>query len=245
MRGDCDELLDELGFFKLNDEIMAAYERAQNQMAEFRNERQSLLKKIEELNHSAILYVEGITDKTIIETAWNKLYPSSSMPFIIEPRDKHQHVRIALNTESSYRLKPALFQIGLFDFDSGFSEWNGLKDTVWSNLDCDEKAGLLKKRNNGRGYGLVLPVPDFRSHQAGSQFGDNSILTIELLFNDEILSGNIAEIINRPNPDGSLKRFAGNKSRFAEKSSSFSPDEFVEFEKLFSAIQSIINGDFK
>ncbi len=236
----CDEVLDELGFFKLNEKIMDAYNEIQKELNRERKNNESLNDKINQLNPKMILYVEGITDKIILETAWNKLNFNKQMPFLIEPRDGHKNVKTALDINSCYILHPKIIYVGLFDFDDAFNSWNGLNKENWDKINCN--VTLLKKHKKNNAFAMILPIPEFRTNQADENFANSSILSLELLFTDEVLGTNISPIKSRPNPDSRIKDFIGDKTKFANKTKLFEKTAFSEFEKIFDIIDKILNG---
>jgi energy-coupling factor transporter ATP-binding protein EcfA2 len=222
------------------DFILPLAARLQARVNELLKEKNEVLEKLQRLNKPSVLYVEGITDKTILEAAWEKLNPGVSMPFSIEPRDNHYGVRQTLNIASSYGLKPDLYQIGLFDFDSGYNEWNGM-GKPWDIVCSDAKQGLLKKRNEGKGFSMLLPVPEFREHQASSSLKHNSILSIELLFPDAFLKGYITKATDVYNPDGRLVKMTKKmKIKFADAVKDLDVEAFAEFRRLFDSIKRIM-----
>jgi predicted ATPase len=218
--------------------------RFQLRINELLEERRLLLEQIENMAEKAVLFVEGITDKTIMEIAWSKLNPTTQIPFAIVPCDNHDRVRQALNTESTYVVKPELFHIGIFDFDSAYNQWDGL-GKPWKNVVTDASCGLLKKRNEVKGFGMLLPVPEFRTHQASSTLKQSSVLSVELLFSDDVLGNNVRSARSVYNPDGLLKEFIGDKVAFSRRAETFDKAAFSGFEKIFDALQSIINGNFE
>jgi hypothetical protein len=125
--------------------------------------------------------------------------------------------------------------IGIFDFDEAFFHWNRMKEK-WV-----ENADLIKVHENQKGYVLLLPVPEFRKSYAGIELGDKSILSIELLFKDDKLK----ERCNLKDEyvagiEIPRKVFGGEKVKFAERTSSFSKEDYFEFNKIIKIVERII-----
>jgi len=80
-----------------------------------------------------ILFTEGITDKIIVTTAWNKLNPRVDMPFYIQNCYGAGFLNILLSNgddaqDGIFTNYPEKKFIGLFDFDGvGYCKWNGVK----------------------------------------------------------------------------------------------------------------------
>lgn len=84
-----------------------------------------------------------------------------------------------------YQNNPGRTFFSLFDFDEAYNDWNQLGQDVQT----DPALCLTKKRDGCQSYALLLPVPNvgqIRSQvinpHTGGNFGNRSLLTIELLF---------------------------------------------------------------
>ncbi len=181
------------------------------------------------------LLVEGESDKIILENAWQKLYPNQEMNFEIFCVFGSSAIRTILKRESTYQKSEKYF-IGLFDFDKAFSDWNGLKNAP-IDPNTNESNGLTKARTNSHGYGVLLPVPPHRSGWASRQLGDRSSLSIEFLFEDEKIS---AYTRNQELAQGNVQVvFSGDKISFAESTSKFQTNDFLNFQPIFERINHI------
>ncbi len=202
-----------------------------------------------------ILFTEGITDKIIIETAWEKLYPTDEMPFYIQDcfdasflanlfrRGNDGQDGIFVN----YKGRPL---IALFDFDAeGFNSWNGLNQ-LSNKAELDPRKGLHRLNDELDAHAILLPVPtqdkiEKQVIKNGSDtFKDKSNLSIELLFyGDPSLSQYFStEIILG---GGELVVFRGKKRDFAAKVRSLNSDSFTAFLPLFNQIKEIVNAHNK
>lgn len=132
-----------------------------------------------------VLFTEGITDEMILETAWKKLYPTETRCFEIQNAFNCSFLRNLVKDNSLYRNHPGRTFFSLFDFDEAYSDWNQLGQDVQT----DPELCLVKKLNACESYALLLPVPttgqirqQVINPRTGGNYGNRSLLTIELLF---------------------------------------------------------------
>lgn len=129
--------------------------------------------------------------------------------------------------------------LGLFDFDSAYSEFNGLKSSMWGEILGDEAIGLYRKRTN---YfkAMLLPVPKFREIYASKKLGDRSLLEVELLFEDKILQKlNCLKDSQIAGTQDTVKKFSGNKKIFWKKLFALNKEDFIHFQPLFDRIEEL------
>jgi AAA15 family ATPase/GTPase len=224
--------------------------RLQKSHAEKISEHEVLSNQVEELKNKGnqpVLFVEGPSDKIIIENAWGKIYPSKSQPFFIQEKGNAKQVAYALENSLIFE-KKIIF--GVFDFDyEGYSAWNGCTGEgkpyklITSSIpdDC-----LCIQRINEKHFGLLLPVPtngDIRkqviSSKSGDHFGDRSQLPIELLFAG--INSLQSHFISVDGPGGPVIEFRGDKQKFATNTASLSQNDFLNLKPLFEKIIGLIS----
>jgi predicted ATPase len=132
-----------------------------------------------------VLFTEGITDEMILESAWTKLYPNEKRSFEIQNAFSCGFQRNLVKDNALYQNHPGRTFFSLFDFDEAFNDWNQLGQDIQT----DPALCLAKKRANCESYALLLPVPatgtirrQVINPHTGGNFGNKSLLTIELLF---------------------------------------------------------------
>jgi len=132
-----------------------------------------------------VLFTEGITDEMILETAWTKLYPTEKRRFEIQNAFSCGFQRNLVKDNVLYQNHPGRTFFSLFDFDEAYNDWNQLGQDVQT----DPALCLAKKRAANDSYALLLPVPatgqirqQVINPHTGGNYGDRSLLTIELLF---------------------------------------------------------------
>lgn len=163
-----------------------------------------------------ILFVEGDTDKAIIETAWKKIYPNDAQPFKTVSCGNYDQVRYKIDATTVEEFSDSN-TIGIMDFDEAYTAFNGLRSD-FSNITGTKSTCLMRTRPNESKEitCLLLPVPNFRDSYASKALGAKSKLSIELLFTDTVLNAN-NNLRNEQQPGGTvIPVFQGNKSRFAK-----------------------------
>jgi energy-coupling factor transporter ATP-binding protein EcfA2 len=163
-----------------------------------------------------ILFVEGDTDRSIIETAWKKIYPTEVQPFKTIACGNYDQVRHKIDTTTVEEFSDS-HTVGVMDFDEAYTAFNGLKSD-FSMITGSKSTCLMRTRPNESKeiICLLLPVPSFRDSYASKTLGAKSKLSIELLFTDVVL-GASDNLRSEPQPGGAVVPvFQGNKSRFAK-----------------------------
>lgn len=166
-----------------------------------------------------ILFTEGITDEMILEAAWKKLYPRAKRPFEIQNAFSCGFQRNLVKDNALYQNHPGRTFFSLFDFDEAYNDWNQLGQDVQT----DPFLCLTKKRNGCESYALLLPVPvtgqireQVINPRTGGNFGNKSLLTIELLFHG-VPGLDAFFVVDAERTDG-FKKFIsdGQKTAFAQ-----------------------------
>src|ERR1017187_10343859 len=188
-----------------------------------------------------VLLTEGITDKIILETAWQKLY-DSKLDFDIQDCFDASFLRNLFSRGEIFSNYPDKTFVALFDFDSeGYSAWNNLSN--FELIERNPEKGLVKKHKTNNCFALLLPVPnnEVKKQVVESDFktfGGKSHLPMELMFYD--ISALSRHFINEPQAGGgNLIKFLGDKAKFAENVASLDSVAFTNFKPLFETIKDI------
>lgn len=200
-----------------------------------------------------ILFTEGITDKIIIEIAWQKLYGCSSMPFFIQDCFSASFLGTLFNQGDQYpdgifHQYPEKKLIALFDFDNaGYTNWNRGKKFSYDLI--DDPSQCLLKSNGSNGYLLLLPVSKHEPIRSlamkniAETFKEKSTLTIESLFlNVQSIKEQFFQV-ETVIGGGSIYTFNGNKRKFTETIKNLDVDSFSEFIPLFDQINNIVKKE--
>lgn len=253
-------LNDELGLTKLLQEQHAFYLK---KLQEFQEQKEELERLKEALNHHAkpTIITEGKTDVIILKTAWTKLYPEIEMPFNITSCDLDNGqtgggsggCNILKKYLESIRHDHPHVAIGLFDYDqAGMSAFQ--LDRNYSIVDGYSN---VKKNKNGKGYAVMLPVPEGKE-----SFETSNNLSIEFYFDEEDLKkevdgyqlglnhptahlklGNV--IVGQQKMEGLeyAQIVSNTKTVFAEKVvPTFPAESFKNFDSLFEIFNKIIGN---
>lgn len=186
-----------------------------------------------------ILCVEGETDKIILETAWNKLFPGEKLPWDIHDVFDCYFLTNLFKRGKIFENYPTRNFIGLVDFDDAYKD---LKEKLsdkdakknWDRtINNDDSVSFLHK--NGRGVVTTLGVPAFRKTYAGPNIRAAS-LSIELLFEDNIVASYCSE--QAMAGGGKILKFDDSrKVEFAKRAASFDKSAFDSFASLFARIK--------
>lgn len=189
-----------------------------------------------------VLFTEGITDEMILETAWQKLYPTEKRPFEIQNAFSCGFQRNLVKDNALYQNHPGRVFFALFDFDEAYNDWNQLGQDVQT----DPALCLTKKRNGCESYALLLPVPaagqirgQVINPHTGGNFGNRSLLTIELLFHG-VPGLDAYFMVDTERTDGFIKFISdGQKTTFAQDVvPTLNAANFEVFRPLFNFIRS-------
>lgn len=241
LKDDLHTIGDELGYIEMQKELAIKLKASIEKFSQKEAELKKLQEDLESTTHKYILCVEGKYDKKIIETAWRKINSNNPQSFYVHVCYSSSQIRTLLMQENLNDLHPDKVFMGLFDFDSAFSDWNGFKG---DKKEEDIITGLLKKGKNQDKYALLLPVPTYRTDYASVAFGNTSLLDIELLFNDDIMRRNSVQIKSLTG-GGTVWNITGNaKKKISENLSSLNSSDFEEFKKVFALIEKIQNNEY-
>jgi ABC-type uncharacterized transport system ATPase component len=190
-----------------------------------------------------ILFVEGKTDKIILENAWEKLYLNEKMPVSIRDGRGCDSMKALIRQRES--LNP-LKIFWIFDYDDeGFKVQNesfhcGKKDSqfkILENVPLD-----IKKDISNEFYLMLLPLVKFDNKNYASFSSKNKHQTIEHLFEKKLWGklGEEKEVV----PDHSFwympKR---QKTKFAESTAKFSANDFKNFMPIFETIEEVLRTE--
>lgn len=190
-----------------------------------------------------LVYTEGPSDVKILENAFNKLYPKIERPFNLINGSCANHLKNIFENDSTFE-KNKQIQIAIFDFDSAYNQWNGLKKYIL--IENNPKKCLTKKHNEKNAFLILLPVPNIKIIQnqvlinETETFRHNSILEIEHLFsNNKKVKDWFYE---EKAPGGSVLLFKGDKYKieFSELTNNFEAKDFEHFIPLFEKICDLI-----
>lgn len=186
-----------------------------------------------------VLFVEGKTDKEILNVAWQKIYGETELPFHIQDAFDCYFINNMFARGDIFNNYPDQKFLALLDFDDAFKKAKETsKRKKWKRKEFAEPHQVTFTLPNENGVMLTLPVPSFRATYAGLNIS-NSYLSIELLFSDEI----VAEFCKEEAVAGGalIKKFKdAKKTQFSQKASDFPEEEFDQFKPLFERLIELL-----
>jgi energy-coupling factor transporter ATP-binding protein EcfA2 len=197
-----------------------------------------------------ILFTEGITDKIILETVWQKLY-DNEMPFYIQDSFSASFLGNLFNQgdenpDGIFVQFPEKKLIALFDFDqAGYSNWNRVKK--FPKLIEKDPSKCLVRTNGENGFLILLPVSDksliknLALKEDFETFKDKSNLIIESLFLEHSDVREAFFYEEKVMGGGSIYLFNADKQKrnFSEYIKYLDKKYFIEFVPLFNKILEI------
>lgn len=250
-----EKLEQELGIPDLMKKMFKNLEKELEEMETLRKEKVELLNKIS-TDHKPFLIVEDEYDQ-IYKVAWLKLNNIAFNENSLNLFDTHNNKFTIVRSKGVHELNKIMdldsidiWQdkkvVGLFDFDSGYNQFNSLKTSPtfnkrWQEIKGSEAKGLYKKRHDSNIYALLLPIPKCRSIYASKEMGANSKMPIELYFADDVLI-KLGYLGEEPLSGVNEKRkiFIGDKSKFWKKLLSLPKKDFYNFKLLFDIVNKLV-----
>ncbi|TPN53067.1 AAA family ATPase [Mesorhizobium sp. B1-1-7] len=237
---------------------LESYSAQQLEIIKFKEEIDVVRGELFEIK-SPILLTEGKTDEMILTEAWKRIR-KTRQTFRIKNCDTSDGSsggaagasKLSLCLKALAADNPHVV-IGLFDRDeSGIKEWK-----LDNNFVANDLFSGAKSSKNGRSFGLLLPIPDYRRSCAA-----NENLPIEFLFADEYLTTVVdgrrlvlapmtasrrlgSETVRVALDGGTEVQLIdeGSKMAFANTVVPQLPDEaFSAFDLVFKAVEAIISG---
>lgn len=104
-----------------------------------------------------ILFVEGPSDVSILNTAFKKLYPKEDIAILIQDAFDRGFIKILLARNEIFTTYPDKQFFALFDFDDAYDDWRSLGG---AHQVSDIGLGLCRKLDGKNAHAFLLPVPD-------------------------------------------------------------------------------------
>jgi hypothetical protein len=104
-----------------------------------------------------ILFVEGPSDVSILNTAYAKLYPTEDIPILVQDAFDRGFIKILLARNEIFNMYPDKQFFALFDFDDAYNDW---RDLGGQHKVTDVSLGLCRKLDEKNAHAFLLPIPD-------------------------------------------------------------------------------------
>jgi len=121
------------------------------------DESKLLIENVIRTSAKPILFVEGPSDVSILNTAFEKLFPGEDIPFLIQDAFNRGFIRTVLSRQEIFKAYPNKRFFGLFDFDEGYNDWRSMPGKV---IEANIELGLCKELFGKNAHIFLLPVPN-------------------------------------------------------------------------------------
>ena len=121
------------------------------------DESKLLIDNVVRSSQRPILFVEGPSDVSILNTAHKKLYPGEDISILIQDAFDRGFLRVLLARPELFATYPDKQFFALFDFDDAYNDWRDLGGEYQV---TDVSLGLCRKLDDKNAYTFLLPVPD-------------------------------------------------------------------------------------
>lgn len=121
------------------------------------DESRLLIENVIRTSAKPILFVEGISDVVILNTAFKKLFFDEDIPFLIQDAFDRGFIKNILSRNDVYRNYPEKAFFALFDFDDAYEDWRRMQGKL---IESDINKGYCKKLDNKNAHIFLLPIPE-------------------------------------------------------------------------------------
>lgn len=120
------------------------------------DESKLLIDNVIRASDKPILFVEGPSDVSILNTALKKLYPEEDIFILVQDAFDRGFIRTLIARSDVYVKYPDKQFFALFDFDDAYDDWRELRG---SDVEMDIHLGLCKKLKDKNAHAFLLPIP--------------------------------------------------------------------------------------
>lgn len=121
------------------------------------DESRLLIDNVIRTSSRPILFVEGPSDVSILNTAFKKLFPNEDITVLVQDAFDRGFIKVLLARNEVFATYPDKQLFALFDFDDAYDDWRDLGGT---HLVTDIGRGLTRKLDGKNAHTFLLPVPD-------------------------------------------------------------------------------------
>jgi energy-coupling factor transporter ATP-binding protein EcfA2 len=155
-----------ISFFKIDNSVVSHEKRSKHQIVnELSNsliqysedESKLLINNVIRSSDKPILFVEGVSDVSILNTAYTKIYGTGNIPILIQDAFDRGFLKTLFKRGDIFGNYPDKLFCALFDFDDAYHDWRQLGGEY--EIEDIEK-GLCRKLSSEKAYAFLLPVPD-------------------------------------------------------------------------------------
>lgn len=193
-----------------------------------------------------IVLVEGKTDASILDTAWQKLHPGKPIPFELvpcgvepSPDDRSGGAETLRRCIEFLSIVSNRLILGIFDNDrAGNEQFNGLNKAAF---DKSDSSPWRRRHKTKFIQAILLPVPTNRSHFVSPTEITHRFLSIEHFFSDELLASNgLKGSVIGDSTIFEISQSSAAKVKFAEDVKTRDATTFDKFASLFDRVETCL-----
>jgi energy-coupling factor transporter ATP-binding protein EcfA2 len=121
------------------------------------DESRLLIENVIRTSAKPILFVEGPSDVSILNTAFEKLFSGEEIPFLIQDAFDRGFIKNLLSRAEIFEHYPSKHFFALFDFDDAYKDWRELGGELVEN---DINKGLCRRLDGKNAHTFLLPIPE-------------------------------------------------------------------------------------
>lgn len=121
------------------------------------DESRLLIDNVIRSSSKPILFVEGPSDVSILNTAYKKLYPNEDITILVQDAFDRGFIKVLFARNEVFSAFPDKQFFALFDFDDAYDDW---RDLGGVHQVTDIGLGLARKLDEKNAYAFLLPVPE-------------------------------------------------------------------------------------
>ncbi|WP_051183250.1 AAA family ATPase [Desulfocurvibacter africanus] len=121
------------------------------------DESKLLIDNVIRSSQKPILFVEGLSDVFILNTAYMKLFPREDIPILVQDAFSRGFLKSLFGRRDIFDTYPHKHFFALFDFDDAYDDWRGLGGEY---ITTEIEMGLCKKLTDKNAHTLLLPIPN-------------------------------------------------------------------------------------
>lgn len=164
-----------------------------------------------------ILFVEGPSDVSILNTAHKKLYPDKDISVLIQDAFGRGFIRTLFARHEVFATYPDKEFFALFDFDDAYDDW---RDLGGEHKVTDIELGLCRKLSGKNAHAFLLPIPNNRlKAQVWDETNQIEKIKPKRHFCVEHIFWGIPDLDQwfRTDDETGFIKFKGNKVKFAKE----------------------------
>lgn len=155
----------QISLFKIENSAVSCFKRSKKEVIHelsdsfiqyTEDESKLLIDNVIRSSLRPILFVEGPSDVSILNTAYRKLYPDEDISILVQDAFDRGFIRTLLARQEVFATYPDKQFFALFDFDDAYNDWRDLGGEFQI---TDISLGLCRKLEGKNAHTFLLPVP--------------------------------------------------------------------------------------